>query len=548
MNGKHKIESAVLIATVLGSLVLLNLLDVRFFRTDLTRSGMYTLNQATEEILHKLQDPVTVRAYITADLPPPWSTAARYVKDLLEEYYARGDGKFRYEIIDPASEETEEDKEKKQLKRDMFGRLIREKTSIELKLERLGIPSFQAGHIDADTREITRAYMGLLVEHGDQQEVIPRVDLDTSKLEYELTSRIVKISRERLPKVAFVTGFGNPDPEKELKTIRQGMQELFQLTTVDLSQKEEIPDDVDVALVLGPSTELSDKARRAIDKFVMSGRPTAFLLGPVSPELRTMTANPNQHGLGDLLSSYGVELEDALVLDVESAPINIAQQRGNVSIRRQVPYPFMLRPRSLHPDHAVTHRLAGAVFPFMGPLSTTDPLPDGVQATLLVESSPESWLQQPPYNLDPFKRWTRDEVGEQQAHGLVVALTGRVPSHFAGTEEDGSTEDSEQDQEALRRSVGSRLLVANGHAFMLDQFMSRANLAMALNMMDWLAMDQDLTALRASTLDIGTLEELSDGTRALVKYLNIAGLPLAFVVIGVVRWRLRENRRKKVTV
>ena len=46
------------------------------------------LVEATKETVSRLADPVTVRAYFTKDLPPPFSTNARYVGDLLEEFFA----------------------------------------------------------------------------------------------------------------------------------------------------------------------------------------------------------------------------------------------------------------------------------------------------------------------------------------------------------------------------------------------------------------------------------------------------------------------------
>jgi len=42
--------------------------------------------------------------------------------------------------------------------------------------------------------------------------------------------------------------------------------------------------------------------------------------------------------------------------------------------------------------------------------------------------------------------------------------------------------------------------------------------------------------------------EISDATRAAVKYGNTFGLPLLLVLYGIVRWRMREARRATVTV
>src|SRR5687768_6633124 len=100
MRGKKRLDRSMLAIAVLGSLIFANIIAIRVFgRLDLTRHGQYTLGEATKETMRKLYDPITVKAYFTKDLPPPFSTNARYVEDLLEEYYAHSGGYFRYEFV-----------------------------------------------------------------------------------------------------------------------------------------------------------------------------------------------------------------------------------------------------------------------------------------------------------------------------------------------------------------------------------------------------------------------------------------------------------------
>ena len=120
----------------------LNVLGLDLFgRLDLTRDSQFTLSEATVSTLQSLEDPVTIEAYFTGELPPPYSNHARYVRDLLEEYYNEGSGNISYQFIDPVAAETDEDKEKKKnVQQDIFGRTVREATALEEKLAQLGIP------------------------------------------------------------------------------------------------------------------------------------------------------------------------------------------------------------------------------------------------------------------------------------------------------------------------------------------------------------------------------------------------------------------------
>ena len=56
-----------------------------YFRIDLTEDKQYSLSNATKNILKDLVEPVTVKAYFSANLPP---NVAQARKDL-EEYLSR---------------------------------------------------------------------------------------------------------------------------------------------------------------------------------------------------------------------------------------------------------------------------------------------------------------------------------------------------------------------------------------------------------------------------------------------------------------------------
>ena len=44
-------------------------------------------------------------------------------------------------------------------------------------------------------------------------------EFETSGLEYDLTTLVRKLTRDKTPKVAFVSGKGGPEPEKELSNV-----------------------------------------------------------------------------------------------------------------------------------------------------------------------------------------------------------------------------------------------------------------------------------------------------------------------------------------
>lgn len=537
MAMNKSLDRTVLSFAVLGSLVLVNVIGLAIFgRLDLTHDDQFTLSRATKSALRDVKDPITIRAYFTRELPPPYSSNARYVRDLLEEYYAAGRGNVRYEFIDPESEETAEDKEKKkEVKQDIFGRAVREATTVERELQGLGIQPVQVRVNQDDKLEVKRAYMGIAVIAGDKKEVIPVVS-ETGGLEYDLTTMIKKMTREKTPKLALLSGQGGPDPQKEISRMYSLLGQQYQVTQVDLSQEAQIADDVDALLVVGPKTRLSENALRSIDSFVTAGKSAAFLLDTITTDLQTLQTTDTDHGLTEMLAAYGVKVENNLVLDADCATINIAQQRGPFRVAQPVRYPFMPLPQSLDPNHPLTRGLSQVVFPFMSALTVTADNSSGLKSEVLVKTSGKAWSVSRPFNLDPLQRWTLDGVSDQGVKNLVVALNGPIKSYFGGVVDAGGS------------GAHARILVAGGAGFVNDQFLQKGNEAFVLNLIDWLVLDEDLLAVRSRGLSSAPLKELGDGTRNGLKYFNIVGVPVILVVFGLLRWRARENRRGRVAL
>lgn len=535
MAKKNSIDSTILSAAVIGSLILVNIIGLRsFIRFDLTRDKQFTLSPATVATLRELRDPVTVRAYFTADLPAPFSTNARYVRDLLEEYYAKSGGNLSFEFIDPAAEETREDREKrKEVRQDIFGRAVREQTSVEAELESLGIAAVQVRVNEGDNIEVKRAYMGIAVSHGGDREVIPVVQ-DTSGLEYDLTTLIRKLTRERRPRVALLQGHGTADPQREIGRAAGLLSQLYEVSFADLTQNTQALDDVDALLVVGPRTPLGEDELKAIDAFVARGGSLAALLDAVKPDLQTMQSQPADHGMSELLRSYGIHIDPGLVLDAQSATIAVSRQQGFMRIQQPVRYPFLPQPDALDADHPLTRGIAAVVFPFMSPLRI-EGVPGGVDAQPLVRSSEQSWVHTPPFDLSPFRRWTTDDVGIQEARIMIATASGRLASVFGAAE---AAEDARE----------SRVVVSGGSMFIGDQFLAEGNQALLLNLMDWLVHDDALLAVRTRGLVAAPLRDIDDTARALVKYGNIVGVPLLLILYGLLRWRRRESRRLQVTL
>jgi len=106
---KKSIATQILL--IVAVLVVINVLSDKFFlRLDFTADQRYTLSDASENILKSLDEPVTITAYFTEDLPPDLAVTRRDFKDLLIEYASISKGKVVFEFLNPNESQESEQK------------------------------------------------------------------------------------------------------------------------------------------------------------------------------------------------------------------------------------------------------------------------------------------------------------------------------------------------------------------------------------------------------------------------------------------------------
>ena len=535
-------QRTILVFAIAGSLVLLNVLVLGntfglhgFKRFDWTRDRMYTLSPATREMLSKLEDPVTISAYFTENLPPPYSQNPRYVRDLLEEYRSAANGKLVFEMFDPARQESEKDKEKKkEVKRDFLGRAYREQTDVEKELAAAGLEPVAITVIEEDQRQDKRVYMGLVIKYHDQREVIPVVQ-STEGLEYDLTNLIKKLTRKRAPVLGLalpeapVSAAAQEPPHYE--QLRQLFGQVYEVKELNLAGLTEVPNDVDALFIVAPGQPVPEAAQKAIDAFMMKGKGAAFLLDSVKVDVRSFSATPVEHGLRPLLESYGVKIGDGLIADVACASLSVQEQRGMLRLAIPVKYFFIPMVPGLQGESPLSRGLTNLPFPFASPLTLVPK--DGLQEMVLASSSAQSWIEKQPYDTNPRRDWREANPTFGGPYSMMVQVTGKLKSHFgAGT-----------------ASGDARLVVVSGAGIALDELQGQMTQALLLNISDFLLLDPGMLTMRIRGLSEPALRpNLSDSIRNGVKYGNAVGVPLVLAAIGLIAWRMRERRRRLMSV
>jgi len=165
----------------LAIIVLINLVGLTlFFRWDLTGNNIYSISKASQKVVSTLSEPLTINVFFTKNLPAPHNNTERYLHDLLEEYAVYGNRYFNYTFYD-VNPEAE-------------GGEITTQSNRSLA-EDYGIRPVQIQVVEKDEVKFQRAYMGLVLLHGDIVERIPTIT-STEGLEYKLTTAIQKLNNK----------------------------------------------------------------------------------------------------------------------------------------------------------------------------------------------------------------------------------------------------------------------------------------------------------------------------------------------------------------
>ncbi|HUU41104.1 MAG TPA: GldG family protein, partial [Desulfatiglandales bacterium] len=149
-----------------------------FFRADLTEDNIYSISKASKRVVSTLSEPLTIKVFFTKNLPAPHNNTERYLRDLLEEYSINANKYFNYQFYDVSVEEGD----------------LSEKSLENRELaESYGIYPVRIQTIEKEEVKFQKAYMGLVLIHGDIIEQIPSLT-SADRLEYRLTMAIQKLN------------------------------------------------------------------------------------------------------------------------------------------------------------------------------------------------------------------------------------------------------------------------------------------------------------------------------------------------------------------
>jgi ABC-2 type transport system permease protein len=438
-----------------------------------------------------------------------------------------------------------------------------------------------------------RFYLHLILVVGDTIEnIFLQPDMTSAEVRTEVEAALKRSSSGFLKTIGIWTPptqapqFGIPQalPESQYSAIRGVLRENYNLEDVDLTTGH-VPGDVDVLLLVGPQ-QMSDLERFAVDQHLMRGGSVVALAGnyvlDLQPGMQSLNLKKVENGIADLLRHYGVTVEDALVMDAQNEPFPIPVSRdiGGLVIQeiRQLDYPFFVdvRREGMTAENPISATLDAVTMNWVSPVTLLDRLPENLKASVLLHSSPESWLHygteiQPDFQRYPQYGFPGGE--ELQSRVLAVTMQGTLSSYFSDREDPrrgltkpSVSEEKEREEAAsdaqplvsapinsvIRKTASARLVVVGSAEFVSDAVISISQsvgqdrfmngLEFLQNAIDWAVEDEGLLAIRSRGSHTRLLYPLNRREQVFWEALNYGIALLALVLVSYygIRRRWKE--------
>lgn len=485
---------------IFGILIVINLLSNQFYlRLDFTEDKQYTLSNATKNILKELEEPVTIMAFFSEDLPPDIAQIRRDFQEILIEYENLSGGMVVYEFLNPGEDEN-----------------------AEREAVQNGIQPVMINIREKDQMKQQKAYLGALIQIGDRKEIIPFLQPGTA-MEYALSTGIKRISVVDKPSVALIQGHGEPGI-MELQQVYTSLDVLYNFEPLTLTDTTSIPDRFKTIALVRPVDSISPSHLARIDEFLARGGGLFIALNRVKGDFSTAYGTSVSTGLETWLRNKGLDVEDNFIVDVNCGSVTVQQQQGFFTFSSNVSFPYLPVINTFQ-EHPITEGLEAVILQFA---STINYIGDSSKTfiPIAVTSDQTGSLRAPQY-FNIQKEWSEIDF---PLKNLIVA--GILEGNLAGI-------------------IPSRMVVVSDGDFAINGPRGQAkqlqpdNVSFMVNSIDWLSDDTGLIELRTKGITYRPIDQLEDDTKALLKLLNFL-LPLILVIIyGVLRMQHNRNVRIK---
>ncbi|HPR33631.1 MAG TPA: Gldg family protein [Prolixibacteraceae bacterium] len=495
---KNKNTLLVYVLLIAGIIVVVNALSSKyFFRLDFTADKRYTLSKATRDIMRSVDDPVTVSAYFTKDLPPQIMQIKNEFREMLVEYANVSRGNLVFEFISP--NENEE---------------------VEREIAQYGIAPQIVNVREKDQAVQKKVYLAATIKYGEKQEVIPLI-LPGTAMEYSLSTSIKKLIIENKPLIGFITGHGESTPQAMLQAM-QSLEVLYDVEEVTLSDTL-MPEKYKSLVMVAPKDSVPPAEQAVLDRYLATGGNLYLALNRVEGDFNNATGYEVTTGMESWLAQKGIQLENKFLVDATCGSVSVRQQQGFFTMTSQISFPYLPNIANFS-EHPASKGLESVLLQFASPISFQGDT--SFRFEPLAYSSEKSGTISVPLYFDIQKKWTQADFPLKNlpvAAAIEGPFSGNIPSRIV--------------------LVGDGDFAINGEGQETRQ-LNPDNVNLMVNAIDWLSDDTGLIELRTKGITNRPIDQIEDGKKAFLKYLNFLLPVLLIIAYGIFRYR--RNKIKEI--
>ena len=328
------------------------------YRVDLTAEKRFSLTSATKNLLRNLDSTVTIKVFLTGDLPSDYKKLSIAISDLLSEFRDLSNNKIQVSFEKPGEGLNDS------LKAQLFD-----------SLSQMGVAFEQAQNISTENNKATQQIIipSALVYYNDHPPFV--IDLRSSRtvfknfdvindnpqedkeatlnaaealLEFKFANAIDKLTRKYVPVVAYALGNGEPI-DLRVNDLGESLRNDYRLATFNLKQSYPDASQIDALLIVKPTQTFTDEDKLKLDQYVMHGGKIIWCIDKLYAELDSLMRSQSDFiaydrnlNIDDILFKYGVRINDDLLQDLNCSKIPVVTGKnpdGSPQMQR-VPWPY----------------------------------------------------------------------------------------------------------------------------------------------------------------------------------------------------------------
>ena len=366
---------------------------------------------------------------------------------------------------------------------------------------------------------------GIIVECGEKSKVLTASDLVTydtttyetiSIAEEKLTSSILSVVADKVPKVYFLDGYSELTLTNSMNLLNMYMQnEVMEVENLDILTTGKVPDDCDTLVITTPNKDFDDVATNAITDYINSGRNILWLNAAV-------TQDQNYPNVNKILAMYGVNPFEAGIIRETDTSKMITES------------PDLIKP-DLNAS-TVTKDLyttTGVIFINATKININQ---DALEELKVTETELANASEDAYFRTDFNIQSNSAQEGEEKGPFVVGAELEKTIQ--------------EENEETGEKAITSKLVIYGENFFISDFQLSQNsqyaavqlayNKDLVLNSIAYLTdREEDITARK----NTGTVTYTATQEQDTIIRIIIFAVPCVIILLGIIVWQVR--RRKK---